>query len=323
MNASFTAQSPQLNPLPIEGLFYRWGVDLFGPVEKSVHGNSYCMIAIQHFSKHVELIPIPDKEPATTARFFLSHVISRFASMAEVVTDRGKEWQGEFDELLSQCLIAHRWTSPAHAQSNGLAEKCVGTIKRALRKLCEERASVRDWEDHLCWVGLGYRCSKQRSTGMSSYEMLYARQPVIPPAVHEKWQEPLDFDDPGRAAELVLARAKIVQEQETLAAANLRIAQHRDTLRYAHTHSGHFVPRLVRFQEGDYVYLRSGQVANALQIVARPHILRVKEIQPSGMVVLQGRCGNVTKSQISNLAPCHLPGIDGTIDPSASLFDSR
>jgi hypothetical protein len=59
VNAAFTAQSPQLNPLPIEGLFYRWGVDLFGPVAKSAQGNCYCMIAIEHFSKHCELIPIP------------------------------------------------------------------------------------------------------------------------------------------------------------------------------------------------------------------------------------------------------------------------
>jgi hypothetical protein len=130
---------------------------------------------------------------------------------------------GAFEELLSKCLIDHRWTSPAHAQSNGLAEKCVGTIKRALRKVCEERASVRDWEEHLCWIGLGYRCSKQRSLGMSPYELLYARKPVIPPGVHDKWQEPLDLDDPERAAELVLARSKLAREQEAVAAANLRI----------------------------------------------------------------------------------------------------
>jgi len=157
---------------------------------------------------------------------------------------------------------------------------------------------------------------------MSPYEMLYARQPLIPPAVYEQWEEPLDLDDPVRAAELVLARAQLARQHETVAAANLRIAQHRDTLRYAHTHSGKFVPRLVRFQVGDYVYMRATEVSDTLQIAAKPTILRIKELKPDGMVVLQGRCGSTTKCQVSNLAPCHLPGIDGTIDPAVSRFDA-
>ena len=280
------------------------------------------MICIEHLSKHVELIPIPDKEPSTTARAFLTHVLGRFGACAQVVTDRGTEWEGEFAQLLARCYIDPRKTSAGHPQSDGLTERCVATIKQALRKMCEERASVRDWDEYLGWIGLGYRCSKQRATGMCPYEVLYARQPVVPPAVFERWEEPLDLSDPVLAAQLVLARAKLAREHEVVAAANLRIAQHRDTLRYAYTRSGKFVPRLVKFQVGDYVYVQRGERTDTLQIAARPDILRIKELRPDGVVVLQGRCGTTKKVQVSQLAPCHLPDIDGTIDPAAQRFDA-
>jgi hypothetical protein len=79
----------------------------------------------------------------------------------------------------------------------------------------------------------------------------------------------------------------------------------------------------VKFQVGDYVYVRHHEVADALQIPAKPAILRIKEMRPNGMVVLQGRCGNTRGCQVSNLAPCHLPDIDGTIDPTVSVFDAK
>jgi hypothetical protein len=33
VKASFDTKHPELHPLPIEGLFYRWGIDLCGPFE--------------------------------------------------------------------------------------------------------------------------------------------------------------------------------------------------------------------------------------------------------------------------------------------------
>jgi len=56
----------------------------------------------------------------------------------------------------------------------------------------------------------------------------------------------------------------------------------------------------------------------------KPEILRVQEVRTSGVLVLQGRCGSTTTVHSSHCAPCHLPGIDGTIDPScAQELDDR
>ncbi len=53
---------PQLQPLPIKGPFDRWGVDLCGPSPQTARGNTYVLVAIEHFTKHVELVPLPSKE---------------------------------------------------------------------------------------------------------------------------------------------------------------------------------------------------------------------------------------------------------------------
>ncbi|KXZ50136.1 hypothetical protein GPECTOR_17g772 [Gonium pectorale] len=83
------------------------------------------MVAIEHFSKWIELVPLPNKSAQSTAAAFLDNVLSRFSAPAEVLTDRGTEWQGEFAELLEQCLIDHRETSAEHPQTDGAAERIV------------------------------------------------------------------------------------------------------------------------------------------------------------------------------------------------------
>lgn len=317
-NADFNARAPLLQPLEIKGLFYRWGVDLCGEFLKTPRGNKYVMVCVEYFSKHVELIPLPDKRPETTAYAFLSNVLSRYGSCAEVVTDRGSEWRSSFDALLESCFIDHRTTAPNHPQADGLAERVVQTIKKGLRKHCEQCADVRGWDEGLCWIALGYRCSPQASTGFSPYELLYARRPVIPPAIMQQVTAPLSFDCSEAAAASLLERAKRVSAACPEAFGNLLIAQHRDSLRYAMVRSGSFQPTLVKFFPGQFVYVQRPNQANTLQIKARPEILRVVAVNPGGSVTLQGKCGTTTQQNMENLAPCFLPNIDPTIDPTLS-----
>jgi transposase InsO family protein len=316
VNLAFNAQSPQLQPLPIMGMFYRWGCDLCGPFVLSRSGNTYAMICVEYYSKHVELVCLPDKKAKTTATAFLTHVLSRFGSCAEVVTDQGTEWRDAFDTLLESCYIDHRVTSPNHPQSDGLAERVVQTLKKALRKHVEQSADVFAWDEGVPWIALGYRCSPQASTKLSPYQMLYARQPTVPPAIVQRMAEPIDFDRENLAAGALVQRARWVEEMCIEAGGNLLIAQHRDSLRYAMVRQGDFKPSLLKFFLGQFVYVQRADKVPSLQIKARPNVLRIVEFRGSDTVVLQGKCGATTEQHITNLAPCHLPSIDPTIDPT-------
>ncbi|KAJ9519684.1 hypothetical protein QJQ45_013313 [Haematococcus lacustris] len=314
VKAAFNAKSPELHSLPIRALFYRWGVDLCGPFIPSRSGHKYIMVCIEHLSKWVEIIPIPNKEAATTASAFAHHVLGRYGACAEVVTDGGTEFQGAFAELLQRALIDHRTTSANHPQSNGLSERCVQTVKACLRKHCTSNRVTDQWDDALPMIALGYRCSTQESTRMTLYELLFARKPVVPPAIAERVEHPINFDDPELAAELVIQRAAAVTDNMVIAMDNQAVAQHRDQLRYAMTRSGSYQPATRSFKPGDFVYLRLAAKHNMLQLEARPEIYRVVVVKDSGVAVLTGKCGTQFNEHISNLSPCHLLDLDGTID---------
>jgi transposase-like protein len=89
---------------------------------------------VEHVSKWIELVLSPDKSNKGVAYAFLDRVLSHFGAPAEVLIDQGMEFQGEFQVLCDKVLIDHRTTSRDHPEADGLTERVVKTVKRALRK---------------------------------------------------------------------------------------------------------------------------------------------------------------------------------------------
>jgi hypothetical protein len=142
---------------------------------------------------------------------------------------------------------------------------------------------------------------------------MHAVTPTIPPAIRERMTQPVNLDYPEAAAADFLARASLVKERAVIAGDNLLIAQHRDTLRYAKLRSGAYTPQLRRYLPGDFVWVRKQHKAG-LDIAYKQLILRVQEVRPSGVLILQGRCGTLRAVHTSQCAPCHLPDIDPQLD---------
>jgi len=276
------------------------------------------MVCVEAYTKWVELIPLPDKEAIHTADAFLHHVIGRYGAMAEVVTDRGREWEGAFQDLLVQCLVDHRRTSPSHPQANGMAERTVQTVKLALAKMVEQGGVPEEWETHLSWVALGYNCSVQKSTGFSPYQLLFAQTPVVPPATREITDAPLDDEDPVRMAEQLHARVLAHQRMAPMAISGMHIAQHRDQQRYAQLRSGAYAPKERRFHVGDYVYVQQPR-QQGLQVQLPARVLRVAEVRESGRLIVEGRDGKRMGVHCTNVSPCHLLGVDGRMDTRFEL----
>jgi hypothetical protein len=312
--AEFCVRTPALQSLPIMGMGYRWHVDLFGPIrQQSKQGNRYVMVCVEAYSKWVELIPLPDKEASRTAAAFRREVICRYGAPAEVVTDGGGEFAGQFTELMEQCFVDKRTTSASHPQANGAAERVVQTVKRALGRMMEQHGDWENWEEALDWVALGYRCSTQSSTGFSPYELLTAVRPVPPPARRELHSRQVDMgDDPESVAEQIAARAEAHKEHCQAAMSQMAIAQHRDSLSYARRRSGSYLQQTSTVTVGEYVYVRQPS-HDGLQLEKLPVILRVKEVRESGVLVLEGRDGRVVKVNCQNVAPCHLLGVGGEL----------
>jgi hypothetical protein len=310
--ATFNSMQPHLQSLPIKGLNYRWSLDLAGPFETSANGHTYVLIAIESFSKWVEYFPLKKKSAQEVAYHVLHGIISRFGACAEIVTDGGGEFQGELEQLLVKCLIDHRVTSSSHPQANGLAERCVKSFKACLSRCVHSTGEKANWDLYLPWIALGYRVSPQEATKLSPYHIMFATAPIIPPNIVDRMQGSISFDDPDVAAESILLRAKAIEDACAIAGQNLLIAQHRDSLRYAKLRSGGYLPKLSHFFPGQYVYVRDQ--AESIHNMARPEILRVKEVRSSGVLILEGADNATIAENIINCAPCHLPIL--AVDPS-------
>jgi hypothetical protein len=308
VKASFEVRDTILKPLSIMGLFYRWGVDLCKMPHTSEDGNKYVVVMIEHFTKWVELVPIPEKSFFYTATA-LKGVLTRFGAPAKVLTDQGEEFQGEFAALLQKLLINHRTTSRDHPQSDGLAERMVKVVKEALRKYCIT-FNKQHWCCFLCWIAMGYRMSRQRSLGgYSPYFLLFGRWPIVVGAsVRDVLQKVVDLDSPEEWARLVNERAKVFERHMPIAFNNLAVAQHRDMLRYTKTRSGTLAPKLQRFVAGDFVYLKR-QKADSLDPRVGRLVLRVKSVGSGGRLVLEGRDKKLIRDHVENCAPCHHPNL--------------
>jgi len=316
VRASFSAKQDDLQPIPISSMGFRWHVDLAGPFPISARGNKYVMVAIEAFSKHLVAVPIVSKEAAVVAYAFLHNVLARFAAPGQVVSDNGSEFtEGAFSQLLLDSMIDHCTTSVSHPRANGQAEKAVHIVKAALRKMCLQQHDTANWDRDVAHLMLGYNCSPHSSTGFSPYQLMFARQPIVPPAVRDSMSQPLKTDDQAAAADDLCMRKQLVQRLMPEALENLKIAQHRDLQRYAAVRSADYKPRLHRFQPGDYVYVQQLQQHSTLQPKARPSILKVLQVRPTGVLQLQGKCGRTALIRQEQCAPCHLPDLDGTIDP--------
>jgi len=216
-------------------MFYRWSCDLVGKLPQTSRGNVYIMIMIKHFSKWVELVALLDKSSHSTSHAFLQQVLSRFRACAECLTNQGLEFKGEFQDLLDHVLIDHRRTSRDHPQANGLAERMVQMYKKRLRKICLTK-NKEDWDLALPYIAMGYRMSKHASLfHFFLYFLLFGRHPIPPFSIVAQMDQVVDLDSPATWARVIAERAVLFRRVMPMAMENLSIAQHRDTLHYAHT----------------------------------------------------------------------------------------
>ena len=308
-----TARGPVLHPLPIMGLFYRWSCDLAGELPPSRRGHRYILVAIEHFSKWVEIVPLMSKHSTEVRDAFLLHVISRFGAPAEVLTDQGTEFRGAFDQLLQESMIDHRVTARDHPQSDGLAERMVQTLKRGLRKYCLAE-DVHDWDLKLPYLVMGYRLSKQKALScFSPYFLLFGRGPVLPGGLRAVLNTVVSWEDDDQCLEMLKERGMLIRAAMPIAMQNLAIAQHRDRKRYAAVRGGTYVPRVCRFMAGDYVYVQR-PIIDTLDTAVHPHILRVAAVEGATLRLLGSDGRAVTENQ-ENCSPCHLPHINDAADP--------
>ncbi|CAI7751098.1 unnamed protein product [Closterium sp. NIES-54] len=299
--ANLTQAKSELQSLPIRGLGFRWFLDLAGELPLSRGGKQYIVLMVEHVSKWLEVRAIPSKSSRHVAAAFKEQVVCRFGACAEVLTDQGTEFQGEFKKLLEETGITHRRTSRYHPQSDGLTERLVQTLKRGLRAYGEKRK--RDWDEELHWIAAGYRFGKQAALrDHSPYSLLYGCEPLLPVGAARVLTDTVTAGTIENWVALSEARARYLRVMMPAALENLHTAQLRDARRYEQRQQQGAGGRPRKgVSQGQEVYLKRAK-QDTLDVGVSTERWRVKEVRPSGVLVLENDKGALLKEHQSNTA---------------------
>lgn len=105
-------------------------IDIAGPVN-----NEYYFVIVDSFSKWPQIYKI-NSISTSSILDCLKDFTSQFGNPELIVSDNGTQFTSQhFSDFCSTNGIGHKFTAPYHPQSNGLAERFVDTLKRALKKL--------------------------------------------------------------------------------------------------------------------------------------------------------------------------------------------
>jgi hypothetical protein len=103
-------------PLPTEP-GQRVHTDLFGPLKTSDKGKKFILCVTDAFTKHVELVALPNKDAHTVAEAIFDKWICHFDVPLDLVTDQGTEFCAKLSkELLTRLEMTQLTTSSHHPQ---------------------------------------------------------------------------------------------------------------------------------------------------------------------------------------------------------------
>ncbi|XP_022849872.1 uncharacterized protein LOC111371959 [Olea europaea var. sylvestris] len=114
--------------------FSKWGVDLIRPLPKGRGGASFAIVAIDYFTKWVEVEPLAKITEANTSKFLWKNIMCRFGIPYSIVSDNDREFDNKkVRELYEELGIKKHFFTPHHSQANSQVEAVNKTIKHVLK----------------------------------------------------------------------------------------------------------------------------------------------------------------------------------------------
>ena len=148
--------------------------DYLEPFPVTAQGNRYILLLTDHFSKFVEIIPVPDMTAEVYASRILNEYISRWGCPLSIHSDQGRTYESKvFKELCRMLEIRKKRTSVRNPKGNSQSERFNRTLLRIIKAyLCDEQE---EWDLHLGCLAGAYRATPHETTKMTPNFMTMGR----------------------------------------------------------------------------------------------------------------------------------------------------
>ena len=102
---------------------------------KATNGHEYILVAIDCFTKWVEVASYSVLKAKHVARFLENNIICWFGVPEEIIFDNGSHFEGVVQRIMELYNIEHQKSSPYRPQANGAVEATDKNVKNILAKM--------------------------------------------------------------------------------------------------------------------------------------------------------------------------------------------
>ena len=168
----------ELDSMTFPWPFLVWGIYVIGRiVAKASNGHGYILVAIDYFTKWVEVASYSVLKAKHVAQFIENNIICWYGVLQEIISDNGSHFKGEVRTIMELYNIGHHKSSPYRQQTNGAVVAVNKSIKNILAKMV---VTYKDWAEKLPFALWGYRTSIRASTRATPYSLVYSSEAVLP-----------------------------------------------------------------------------------------------------------------------------------------------
>lgn len=167
-------------PFPLTNLFDTFSVDFAGPLPKSTFAKRYVLVGVEHLTGWPLGRATKSSSAEEVIKFVKEEVLYSFGPRLTIISDNATCFTAKsLVKFTRDNGIEWKKVLAYAPMSNGRAERMVGTLKKAVRKMVLGQGLY--WEKSLPKVFFGYR-RRRLAGGVSSFELMYGVPPRIEPA---------------------------------------------------------------------------------------------------------------------------------------------
>ena len=228
----------KMHSVPATEPWEKVNVDLMGPLPKSYGGHEYILVAVDQYTRFVEVIPLKAASSSSVACTLVREVFCRYGPPKKLISDNGPQFRGKsMRAMCAEWGVEQVFTTPYHPQSN-MVERVNRNLKAMLQAYA--RDDHRQWDVHLAEFSFALNSCRHDTLGVDPARIMFGRR-LNTPLTNRLETEQRNADVPDEAE--LAAR----QRQATEGA-----KKHYDKRRSK-----------VQVKEGDRVLIKTFPISNA------------------------------------------------------------